>query len=178
MKHRGFKMMCVIYKWILSFYITEERQLPGYIRRHIKKCRTCRDYYNSSIRLTESLRTQAAAGLHAIAVSEVAENSKPRKSFSLPGWLRTAAFIAIAAGALIAFSHNRAYKQKQLECFDVAADMLFDTSSLRYTILTDSDQSRQIAAQYHGLPEIFREATNLFFGNLSTGIEEKPNDRF
>ncbi len=167
-------MMCAIYKWIMSFYITEERQLPTYLERHLNRCGVCRNYYADSIRLTESLRSQAAAGLQIIDTSDASRPSIKR--FSLPVWLKTAALVAIVVGGVLVLNHNRDaadHRQKQLECFDSAADMLFNTPSLKYSILTGNAKQTQLAGQYQSLPEIFTDALSILKGNLSTGIEEK-----
>ncbi len=169
-------MMCVIYKWIMSFNITEERQLPRYLQRHLKRCAACRAYYDDSIRLTESLRSQAAAGLHIITASDI--NPQSSKRPLLPVWLKTAALIAIVIGAFAAFNSSRftGPSQKQLECFDLATDMLFDSPALKYTILTGSVEPSRLDEQYKGLPEILSQAVSLLMGNLSTGLEDKPAD--
>ena len=54
-------MICVLSKWRISSSLDSGKEIPGYVRNHLKKCRSCREFYQFSQTLEEKAASDAAS---------------------------------------------------------------------------------------------------------------------
>lgn len=167
-------MICFIYKWMISYYITEQRELPLYLKRHIGRCGGCRSYYDENIALIDLLKSQSPFDVNNVQVSK-----QHRQAGRFAVLCKAAAFIIAAAGVVMIYNYQKTprFSPEQIRYFDQAADMLFDSAALKQAAVTGKAKSAKLTEHYENIPQLFRDALGIFVGNLSVEMNEDYDNR-
>ena len=103
-------MICFISKWLISGAFDSRRSIPGFLKAHIDRCPSCRDF----IRLSQTLEKRAAEDARIIIQTtpqsfqkkiqtQPLRSGEPKKQFWKPRWMIPVVTVSTAAIVFLIF---------------------------------------------------------------------------
>ncbi len=147
-------MSCLFHKWKISGALDNDSLLNEETKRHLLKCRPCREFFNSSVSLAEGLASQAVVSSPDIPVrlrkrigraisggGTQAQVSQVRRTWAVRGRLAAACVMLVAVLGLVAvgvFHRDGISTQASTAGATAQLQRIFGTDKLTAGNLTES----------------------------------------